>query len=156
MAILLTGGTGKTSIGIAKLLQDAKIPFLLASRRGQAAAPSGMPAVSFDWLDSSTFAKPFAGGGERISAVYLIPPIVSEPHTSMNAFIDHAIEEHDVKRFVLLSDYNVEVGGHQVGKVWQHLLDRHVDYCVLLSTWFMGQFSAAIGSSTGPEWITGE
>ena len=145
MAILLTGGTGKTSMSIAKLLQDAKIPFLLASRRGQAAAArSAMPAVSFDWLDSSTFSKPFKHefpGGESISAVYLIPPpLVDDPHTSMNPFIDYAIKEHGVKRFVLLGDGYVEVGGPQVGKVWQHLLDRQVDYCVLLPTWFMGPF----------------
>jgi hypothetical protein len=47
MAILLTGGTGKTSSRLAKLLQDAKIPFLLTSRKGQAGAPSGMEAVKF-------------------------------------------------------------------------------------------------------------
>lgn len=47
MAILLTGGTGKTSTRLAKLLQDAKIPFLLTSRKGQAGAPSGMEAVKF-------------------------------------------------------------------------------------------------------------
>ncbi len=47
MAILLTGGTGKTSTRLAKLLQDANIPFVLTSRKGQAGAPSGMEAVKF-------------------------------------------------------------------------------------------------------------
>jgi uncharacterized protein YbjT (DUF2867 family) len=47
MAILLTGGTGKTSTHLAKLLQDANIQFLLTSRKGQAGAPSGMEAVKF-------------------------------------------------------------------------------------------------------------
>jgi len=47
MAILLTGGTGKTSTRLAKILQDANIPFLLTSRKGQAGAPSGMEAVKF-------------------------------------------------------------------------------------------------------------
>ena len=143
MAILLTGGTGKTSIAIARLLQDAKIPFLLASRRGEAAAPAGMPAVSFDWLDSSTFAKPFEykyPEGESISAVYLIAPSVTEPHTSMNAFIDYAIKEHGVKRFVLLGGSSVELDGGHVGKVWRHFLDSKVEYCVLRPTWFMGPF----------------
>lgn len=143
MAILLTGGTGKTSIGIAHLLQDAKIPFLLASRRGQTAAPSGMPATNFDWLDSSTFAKPFEHkfpSGESISAVYLIAPSVMEPHISVNAFIDYVIKEHGVKRFVVLGGSSIEVGGAHMGKVWQHLLDSHVDCCVLRPTWFMGVF----------------
>lgn len=143
MAVLLTGGTGKTSIAIARLLQDAKIPLLLASRRGQAAAPSGMPAVSFDWLDEATFAKPFEykfPGGESISAVYLIAPSVTEPHTSMNAFVDYAIKEHGVKRFVLLGGSTVEIGGKHVGKVWEHLIESKVEYCVLRPTWFMGPF----------------
>lgn len=143
MAILLTGGTGKTSTGVARLLQDAKIPFLLASRRGQEAAPAGMPAVSFDWLDSSTFAKPFEyqfPGGESISAVYLIAPSVPDPQPPMIAFVDYAIKQHGVKRFVLLGGSTVEIGGAFVGKVWQHLLDSNVEYCVLRATWFMGAF----------------
>ncbi|KAK9241534.1 hypothetical protein V1506DRAFT_517935 [Lipomyces tetrasporus] len=71
MAVLLTGGTGKTSVP----MQGAKIPFLLASRRGEAAAPSGMPATKFDWLDSSTFENSFqhkSPDREGISAVYLL------------------------------------------------------------------------------------
>ena len=143
MAILLTGGTGKTSVALARLLQDAKIPFVLASRRGQAAAPSGMPAVSFDWLDETTFEKPFEQkfpGGESISAVYLIAPSVPEPHISMNAFVDYAIKEHGVKRFVVLGGSTVEIGGMHVGKVWEHLIESKVEYCMLRPTWFMGLF----------------
>lgn len=54
MAIILTGGTGKTSIRVARFLQNENIPFVLASRRGQSAAPPDMPAVKFDWLDKDT------------------------------------------------------------------------------------------------------
>lgn len=143
MAILLTGGTGKTAIRTARLLQDAKIPFLLASRRGEAAAPSGMPATKFDWLDSSTFANPFEQkfpDGDTISAVYLVAPSVADPSTSMNAFVDYAVKKHGVKRFVLLGGSNTEVGGHHVGKVWQHLLEIDLGCCVLMPTWFMGRF----------------
>ena len=142
MAILLTGGAGKTSIRTARLLQDAKIPFLLASRRGQAAAPSGISATTFDWLDPATYLNPFAhqfpGGQERISAIYLVAPSVPDPVPSMNAFVDYAVTEHGVKRFVLLGGSTTEPGGPFVGKVWQHLLDLGVDYCVLRPTWFMG------------------
>lgn len=154
MAILLTGGTGKTSLRIASLLQNAKIPFLLASRRGPAAAPEGMPAVVFDWLDASTYQAPFeyeltASGSasgeqkknkEKITAVYLVAPPAADPVSAMNAFVDHAIKEHGVKRFVLLGGSSTEKGSYHVGKVWEHLDEAGVGICVLRPTWFMGSF----------------
>src|SRR5450432_996463 len=143
MAILLTGGTGKTSIRLARLLQDAKIPFLLASRKAETAAPSGMQAVKFDWLDSSTFENPFQHkllGGQSISAIYLIAPEVQDPVPSMKAFIYLAAKKHRVKRFVLLTGSSAEKAGFHVGKVWQHLIDMGVEYCTLRATWFMGGF----------------
>jgi festuclavine dehydrogenase len=148
MAILLTGGTGKTSVCTARLLQDANIPFLLASRRGEGAAPSGMPATKFDWLDSSTFEAPFQykfPAGESISAVYLVSPEVADPAPQMNAFVDHAIKEHGVRRFVLIGGSTSEPGGPHVGKVWTHLMDLGVEYCVLRPTWFMGRFRPVCG-----------
>ena len=141
MAILLTGGTGKTSTRIARLLQDAKIHFLLVSRKAEAGAPSGMLATKFDWLDSSTFANPFQHqfpDKERISTVYLVAPEVLDPVPAMTAFIDLAVKQHGVKRFVLLGGSSTEKGGWHVGKVWQHLDDIGVEYCVLRPTWFMG------------------
>lgn len=147
MAILLTGGTGKTSVRIARFLQEAKTPFLLASRRGKAAAPPEMPATKFDWLDSSSFENPFQHkfpGGESISAVYLVAPEVADPTSPMNGFVDYAIREHGVKRFVLIGGSSSEPGGHHVGKVWQHLLDLGVEYCVLRPSWFMGALRARL------------
>ncbi|KAF9813954.1 hypothetical protein IEO21_05390 [Rhodonia placenta] len=134
------GGTGKTSVRIARLLQDAKIPFLLASRRGEAAAPSGMPAVKFDWLDSSTFATPFQygfPGNEGVSAIYLVAPEAADPASPMNAFVDYAVKEHGVNRFVLMAGSSAKPGGRLLGQVWQHLIDIGVEYCVLRPTWFM-------------------
>lgn len=145
MAILLTGGTGKTSTHLANFLQDAKIPFLLASRKGEAGAPSGMHAVKFDWLDSSTYDSPFQHAslnGESISAIYLISPGVPDPVPSMTAFIDVAVKKYGVKRFVLLGGSTSEQDGLHVGKVWQHLVDLGVGYCVLRPTWFMGVSSS--------------
>jgi hypothetical protein len=51
--LLLTGGTGKTSIRLARFLQNANIPFLLASRRGFAAAPPGMQLVRQIYLGAT-------------------------------------------------------------------------------------------------------
>ncbi|KAJ9642050.1 hypothetical protein H2199_005265 [Coniosporium tulheliwenetii] len=143
MAILLTGGTGKTSIRIARLLQDANIPFLLASRNAETGAPSGMSASKFDWLDSSTFENPFRydfPNGESISAVYLVAPTVADPVPALNALIDLAVSK-GVKRFVLLAGSTTEPGGHHVGQIWQRFIDTGLEYCVLRPTWFMENFS---------------
>ena len=141
MAILLTGGAGKTSRRIAGYLQDAKIPFLMTSRRGQAAAPPGMQAVKFDWLDSSTFEAPFEyqfPNGEKITAVYLVSPETPDPEPSMTSFIDQAVQKYGVKKFVLFTGSSAQPGGPSIGGVWQHLIDIGVEYCVLRATWFMG------------------
>ena len=142
MAVLLTGSTGKTSIRMARLLQDAKTPFLLASCKAESEAPSGMQATKFDWLDSSTFENPFQHkfpNGESISAIYLIAPEARDPVLPINAFIDHAFQKHKVRRFVLLAGASITKGVYHVGKVWQHMDDLGLEYSVLLATWFMGE-----------------
>ncbi|EKG16873.1 hypothetical protein MPH_05854 [Macrophomina phaseolina MS6] len=148
MAFFLTGGTGKTSRHLATFLQDAKLPFVIGSRRGAAAAPSGSEAVKFDWLDESTFKNPFEHKfphGEKITAVYLVAPEAEEGVVFMNKFIDYSIKEHGVKRFVLLGGSTIQPGGWYVGKVWQHILDVGVDYAVLRPSWFMENLSESWG-----------
>ncbi|MCJ1464741.1 hypothetical protein MMC07_003354 [Pseudocyphellaria aurata] len=144
MAVILTGGGGKTALPIARFLQDAKIKFILASRRGPTAAPAGMEATKFDWDDPSTFENPFQHEslkGESVSAVYLVAPNdLLDPTETMNKFIDIAINKYGVKRFVLLASSLTEIGGHHTGKVWQHLVDTGSEYCVLRPTWFMENF----------------
>ncbi|PWY91234.1 NAD(P)-binding protein [Aspergillus heteromorphus CBS 117.55] len=144
MAILLTGGTGKTSVRLAQFLQKANIPFLLASRGARSGAPTGMPAVHFDWLDRSTWKSPFEHrfpGGDTISAIYLMEPLVAEPWEPMNAFIDYTLKEHKVARFVLVAGSSADPSRPGMGRVWQHLLDLGVDYCVLRPSWFMENLS---------------
>lgn len=104
-----------------------------------------MSATKFDWLDYSTHEHPFQhkfANGERITAVYLIAPGVQDPAPSMNAFVDLAVQKHDVKRFVLLSGSSLTKDGSYTGQVWQHLDDIGVDHTVILATWFMGTFLA--------------
>ncbi|RMJ26911.1 hypothetical protein PHISP_02218 [Aspergillus sp. HF37] len=140
MAILLTGGTGKTSTRIARFFQNENIQFLLASRRGTSAASPGMPAVNFDWLDKATWQRPFQhkfADGSTISAVYMMEPPVSEPWIPLNDFIDYASKDHGVERFVLVAGTSSELGEPGMGMVWQHFLDRGVDFCVLRPSWFM-------------------
>ncbi|OJD29741.1 agroclavine dehydrogenase [Diplodia corticola] len=144
MAIFLTGGAGKTSSRVASLLHDAKIPFVLGSRRGASAAPAGMAAVKFDWLDDSTYKNPFEHAfpnGETIKAIYLVAPEQQDPAPVMDAFIDYCVKQHRVKRFVLMAGSSSTPGSRHVGKVWQHLLDIGVDYAVLRPSWFMENMS---------------
>lgn len=143
MTILLTGGTGKTSLAIAVQLQEAKVPFLLASRNAAASAPAGMQGVNFDWMDESTFEAPFQhrlATESSITAVYVIGPPVEDPVPAMNAFVDYAAKKHGVKRFVLLCGSDNEDSGSWMGKAVPHLADLGVEYCVLLSSWFMGKW----------------
>ncbi|KAH1614534.1 hypothetical protein KXX21_001420 [Aspergillus fumigatus] len=140
MAVLLTGGTGKTSIRVARFLQNGNVPYVLASRRGQSAAPPDMPAVKFDWLDKDTWRIPFDYkfvNEQVISAIYLMEPQAPEPWKPLNEFIDYALEKHGVRRFVLVAGSSAECGKPGMGMVWQHFLDRQVDYCVLRPSWFM-------------------
>ncbi|GAD92332.1 hypothetical protein NFIA_095230 [Paecilomyces variotii No. 5] len=140
MAILLIGGTGKTAVRLAQFLQNDNHQFLLASRRGQSAAPQGMPAIKFDWMDKSTWKEPFLFrfvAGEKIRAIYLMEPLVPEPWKPMNEFISYARLEHDVSRFVLVAGTSSQLGEPGMGMVWQHFLLTGANYCVLRPSWFM-------------------
>lgn len=141
MAILITGGTGKTSSRLTTICKEAKVPFLIASRKGEAGVPSGLPAVSFDWHDSSTFENPFQynfDNGEKITAVYLVlPPGAGDPTEFMNPFIDIAVK-NGVKKFVLLAGSTITKGGYYIGQIWGHLSELGTNHTILLATWFMG------------------
>lgn len=120
MSILLTGGTGKTSLRIARLLSSANIPYVLASRSGT--APSAFPdarACRFDWNDSSTWANPFAVSAD-IKAVWLVAPGLLEPMKAVGSFVALA-RGKGCGRFVLLSASGFECGGPMLGEVHAYL-----------------------------------
>ena len=138
MAVLLTGGTGKTSVRCARLCKDAGVPFILASRK--AISTSDMPAAKLDYADPSSFENAFSHQfpeGEKIAAIYLIAPELPDPAPAMIAFINYAVQTHGVKRFVFMTGSTTEPGPIYVGPVWQHLKDIDVDHTVLRCTWFM-------------------
>ena len=134
MTILVTGGTGKTGLVLSRLLEEANQSFLIASRSGT--APSPYKAVKFDWFDNETFENPFKADS-NIDRIYLVVPYVFDQLTVVKPFIDLAISK-GVKRFVLLSASQSEIGSPTMGKVHEYLLDTKVDYAVLRPTWFMG------------------
>jgi festuclavine dehydrogenase len=134
MTILITGGTGKTGSQLARLLDTAKIPVLIASRSGSAPAP--FEGVKFDWFDESTYQNAFDARSD-IDKVYLVLPSVFDPKPIAKSFIDFAISK-GVKRFVLLSASGFEKGSDGNGKAHEYLAESGADYVVLRPTWFIG------------------
>ncbi|KAF3067427.1 Festuclavine dehydrogenase [Daldinia childiae] len=134
MSILLTGGSGKTAPRVAALLAADKKPFLLGSRQEPSAGSNGHPTVKFDMSDESTWTKLFES--TQIKAVYMMEPRISEPWVPMNKFIDLA-KKQGVNRFVLCAGTSATIGKDGMGRVWEHLIESGVDYCVLRPSWFM-------------------
>ena len=139
--ILLTGGTGKTASRIAKRLQEKGIPFLLTSRKGQAAIPAEYKGVEFDWFKESTFENPFIK--EKIETVYIVFPSFDPAYDSValvKKFIDLA-KERGVKRFLLLTATMIEKGGPAHGQIHAHLDTIDVDYAVLRPSRFFSEYN---------------
>ncbi|KAG5222774.1 ergot alkaloid biosynthetic protein [Salix suchowensis] len=119
MAILVTGAGGKTSKAVILQLKDAGISFIVGSTRGASASSPGVDAVKFDWTDESTYPISFQHAfpnGEKITAVYIVPGPVAEPSPVINAFVDYAMKEQGVKRFVMCAGETLKKGGPFVGK----------------------------------------
>ncbi|EDR01986.1 uncharacterized protein LACBIDRAFT_310140 [Laccaria bicolor S238N-H82] len=140
MTILITGGTGKTGLKLAHVLNEAGHAVLLTSREGE--VPHPFKGVKLDWLDPSTFTNPF-DADPAIDRVYVVGPIgVLDTLPHVKPFIDLALTK-GVKRFVVLSGSPVPKGGPIAGKVHEYLAEIGVDYAVLRPTWFIENFSTA-------------
>jgi len=139
---LLLGGTGKVGRRIARLLQAANRPALIASRSGT--APAGMDGVAFDWTDRSTYARAFEVARAPITAVYITAPPSMDFLSTVVAFIDLA-REKGVGRFVFMSSSVAEPGVFDHGKTHAYLKelgDRgEVEWAVLRPTWFQENFT---------------
>jgi len=140
MTILLLGGTGKTSSRIARLLEKAGIPVILASRSGSAPAP--FKGCHFDWFNASTYSNPFTQAAD-ITATYLIPPFTMDLFTPMKAFTELALR-NGVQRFVLLSGSILNDGDPALLQFHKYLTNFGVDYAIIRPTWFMGTFHGTV------------
>ncbi|PPQ87278.1 hypothetical protein CVT25_004717 [Psilocybe cyanescens] len=141
MTTLITGGTGRSGLSLAKLLQGANRPVIIASRSGE--APKPFKAVKFDWFDSKTYEN--ALSDSSIDRVYIVGPPGSADSSVLISFIDLAVSK-GVKRFVLLSATVFEPQTNSAipaSVVHQYLLDKGVDYVVLRPTWFIQNFGAS-------------
>lgn len=134
---MITGGTGRTGLKLAKLLHESGNSVLLASRSGVAREP--FPVVKFDWLDPSTFESPFTVDS-KIDRVYIMFPNIYNALDAVGPFIDLAVSK-GVKRFVLLGASGAEKGEGVHGKVHEYLEKIGVEYTALRPTWFIGEFS---------------
>ncbi|KAI0478557.1 NAD(P)-binding protein [Xylariaceae sp. FL0804] len=132
MSILLTGGSGKTATRVAEMLAASSKPFLLGSRSGTSSA--GHPSVKFFMGDESTWNGPFAKA--RIESVYMMEPRISQPWVPMNKFVDLA-KQQGVKRIILCAGTSATIGKDGMGRVWEHIINSGIDYCVLRPSWFM-------------------
>ncbi|KAI4202892.1 MAG: hypothetical protein LQ350_002263 [Teloschistes chrysophthalmus] len=158
MTILLTGGTGKTSLRISSLLSSSKTPHILASRSPPRSPPPPSATENhathspFDWHDPSTWETPFSVSEQKITAVYLVAAGLMDPLSVLGPFIEMARGKYGVRRFVLMSASLVEKGGWGLGKVHEVLEGMgergEVEWCVLRPTTFMENLSEAQHRST--------
>ncbi|TFK60685.1 NAD(P)-binding protein [Pluteus cervinus] len=144
MTIFITGATGKTGSRLATLLYTAGQPIVVGSRSGNTpsqlmGAPNVHP-VKFDWLEASTYARPFEAADAPIDRMYIVAPDVVDVLSPTRAFIDYAVTQ-GVKRFVLLSGTTFPKGSFAMGLIHEYLEKIGVDFYVLRPTWFIENFS---------------
>jgi hypothetical protein len=142
MAVLITGGSGKTARHLKEILRIAGVDFVLTSRRGPAGAPDGYAdkTVMFDMLDVFTFSNPFKfdfSNEKNITSLYLIAPECEEPIPALDSFIKYSVA-HGVKRIIMLAGSTAEISEFYIKELWRQLKDLKIEFCVLRPTWFNG------------------
>lgn len=126
--VLVTGATGKTGRNLVAELRRGGVAHRDASRQG---------AVPFDLTDRGTWDTALDG----VTAAYLVaPPTVSDPHSLMIEFIEHATAR-GVQRFVFLGISSLPAGDLAHGRVHQWLQSNAADWTVLRASAFMENFS---------------
>ncbi|KAH9475911.1 Agroclavine dehydrogenase [Psilocybe cubensis] len=140
MTTLITGGTGRSGLSLAKLLRAAGRPVVIASRAGT--APEPFKAVKFEWYDASTYEGALSDAS--IDRVYVVGPPGRKESAMVIDFIEFAISK-GVKRFVLMSAAPFEPKEESpipAMVIHKYLLDKGVDYVVLRPTWFIENFGS--------------
>jgi len=123
---LITGGTGRTGVRVARRLRDRGVPVRIGSR-------SGEPA--FDWDDRTTW----EGALEGVTRAYLCYfPDLAVPGAAdtVGAFARLAAER-GVRRLVLLSGR----GEEEAERAERLVQDAGADWTVVRCTWFSQNFS---------------
>ena len=143
MTILITGSSGKTSSHLAQQLASDGQDILVASRSPKPNAT--YPTARFNWLDESTWSLPFSHEQAQkspITAVYLVSPdlVLVGVDSNLISFVNFA-RQKGVKRFVLLSAWELPEGGPALGQDHAQLkaLEKEgVEWAVVRPHFFMG------------------
>ncbi|PIA92115.1 Festuclavine dehydrogenase [Cercospora beticola] len=144
MTIFVTGSRGKTSSQLATLLHPTHT--ILIASRTPPKSPAH-PTVRFDWNDEATFTNPFdhaVAQKEALSAVYLVSPETADASVLVIRFI-HFARSRGVRRFVLLSAWELEMGADMLaGKAHEELerlgREEGVEWAVVRPHFFMENF----------------
>ncbi|EME82203.1 uncharacterized protein MYCFIDRAFT_43202 [Pseudocercospora fijiensis CIRAD86] len=152
MTILITGSNGKTASHLSRMLHSSTsdqankqiYPILVASRRPKDDSP--YPTVRFDWTDQLTFELPFAHAQAKaspITAAYLVGLDVMNVSQLVLRFVDFA-RRRGVKRFVLVSAWEISAGGPLNGRTHEELKilgqRNEIEWTVLRPHFFMENF----------------
>lgn len=143
MTILVTAGTGKTAQKLIPYLTSTSTPFILTSRTPKPSPSSSSPRyITFDFTLPSTYPNAFPTDlTTPIKAIYLILPITDPNAEKVTIdFVEYAVREKKVKRFVILTGTTAKKGGVMVGKVWERIGELGAEVTVLRATWFTGEY----------------
>jgi uncharacterized protein YbjT (DUF2867 family) len=128
MRVLVTGATGKTGRSLVARLRERNLPYLAASRSGEA---------PFDWTRPETWNAALEG----VTSIYLVaPPTVDDPYSRIMEFLQSAMRTGP-RRLVFLGMASLPAGGFAHGQVHQWLKDNSDDWAVLSPSAFMQNFS---------------
>lgn len=102
MTTLIIGASSRALSPLPALFQHANLPVLLTSRHPEKLAASGLPAVSFDWAQPSSWTAALDTADPPVTRVAVIGPEGNEPALQVNPFIDVAVGR-GVRRFVVVT-----------------------------------------------------
>lgn len=126
--VLVTGGTGKTGLLVARQLALRGIDARIATRN-----PFSADQIRFDWNDPATHGPALAG----IGAVFIVAPTDrTEQLPVMRPFLEQAASQVP-GRLVLLSASSLEAGGPMMGEIHAWLATHAPLWTALRPSWFM-------------------
>ena len=128
--ILVLGGTGKTGSRVAARLRDRGLPVRIGSRSGE---------HPFDWDDRRTWAPALQGTSAAYVSYY--PDLAVAGSTDAIRTLAELALEAGTRRLVLLSGR----GEVEAERAERALQDSGAEWTVLRCSWFMQNFSEALG-----------
>ncbi len=136
--ILLTGGQGKTSSRIAKILLTDGYHVRRAGRSTPSLQHPQAQSVFFDWNNTSTYAQAL----QNMDAVYIVVPVMMNPEILVIPFIEQALTQ-GIQRIVLLSSASISIDQPVFGYLHRWISEHVPQWAVLRPSYFMQNFTEA-------------